>query len=278
MGRFRRGWELTKRSWQVLRSHPTLMRFPVVGALLTLIPAVLLVLPGLYLLDSNETVPGVALIAVGLYACAIVGVFFGVALAAAADAIFHGREAEANEEGYRTARSRMGPIAGWAFVSAVLGTIFSVLQSQRGLASIVGALLGAAWALVTFLAVPVIAIEGTGPIETIKRSATLFKQRWAGQITGNVAIGGAIGLFVMLPAILVIALGIYLWSSDGNGDEVALGAVLVAIGTVVLLLAAMLNRALRGVFGVALYRYASGGEVAGAFTADELESAVSHRA
>jgi hypothetical protein len=92
-----------------------------------------------------------------------------------------------------------------------------------------------------------------------------------------VAIGGAIGLFVMLPAILLIAAGIYMWGSDGNGDDVALGAILVGVGTVVLLIAALLNRALRGVFGVALYRYASGGEVASAFTADELESAVSHR-
>jgi hypothetical protein len=149
MGRFRRGWELTKRSWQVLRTHPALMRFPIVVALLTLIPAALLFLPGIYLLDSKETVPGIALIAIGLYVSAVIAVFFGVALAAAADAIFHGREAEARAEGYRTARSRFGPIAGWAFVSALLGTIFAVLQSQRGLASLVGGLLGAAWGLVT---------------------------------------------------------------------------------------------------------------------------------
>jgi len=52
-----------------------------------------------------------------------------------------------------------------------------------------------AWSLVTFLAVPVIAIEGTGPFETLKRSASLFKSRWGQQITGNIAIGGAVFLF-----------------------------------------------------------------------------------
>ena len=51
-----------------------------------------------------------------------------------------------------------------------------------------------AWALVTFLAVPVMAIEGTGPFGTLKRSATIFKDKWGQQITGNIAIGGAVFL------------------------------------------------------------------------------------
>ena len=56
-----------------------------------------------------------------------------------------------------------------------------------------------AWSLVTFLAVPVIAIEGTGPLETLKRSASIFRQRWGQQITGNIAIGAAVFLFGVLP-------------------------------------------------------------------------------
>ena len=47
---------------------------------------------------------------------------------------------------------------------------------------------------------PVIAIEGTGPFETLKRSAALFKQRWGQQITGNLAIGGVVFLLGLLPA------------------------------------------------------------------------------
>jgi hypothetical protein len=275
-GRFRRGWELTKRSWALLRANPVLLRFPVMGALATLVPLAALILPGLYLIDSEQTVPGAALAAVGLYAAVFISVYFGVALAAAADALFQGHQ-DPRAEGYETANGRLGAIAGWALVSAILGAIFSFLQSQRGLAQIAGALVGAAWGLITFLAIPVIAIEGLGPFATLRRSAALFKERWAGQITGNVAIGGIIGLLAILPSILVIALGIYLWVDDPNGDDIALGAVLVGIGAVVLIVASLLQRALRGVFGVALYRYASDGQAAGGFTADELESAVGVR-
>ena len=122
-----------------------------------------------------------------------------------------------------------------------------------------------------------IAIEGLGPFATIRRSAELFKQRWAGQVTGNVAIGGAVGLLGILPATLLIALGIYLWSDNGNGDDVAFGAILVGIGAVLLLISMMLQRALKGVFGVALYRYAAEGDTSGPFSSDELESAVATR-
>ncbi len=35
---------------------------------------------------------------------------------------------------------------------------------------------------------------------TLKRSATLFKERWQGQVTGNVAIGGIVWLLGVIPA------------------------------------------------------------------------------
>jgi Family of unknown function (DUF6159) len=276
-GRFKRGWELTKQSWALLRSNRELMRFPVIGMLATLLPLGLLVAPGLYLIDTENYAAGIPLLAVGLYVATFISVFFGVALAGAADALFRG-QGEPTAAGYAAARSRLGPIAGWAGISTVLGLLLSLIESQgRGAGQLVGSLMGAAWGLITFLAVPVIAIEGTGPLATIKRSAHLFKERWSGQITGNVAIGGVIGLFAILPSLLLIALGGYLWLNDPNGDDIALGAVLLAIGTIVFVLAALVQRALRGVFGVALYRYAADGQATGGFSADELESAVGVR-
>ena len=75
-----------------------------------------------------------------------------------------------------------------------------LLENQGGIGGQIAArLVGMAWALVTFLAVPVIAIEGTGPVGTLKRSASIFRERWGQQITGNIAIGGAIVLLGILP-------------------------------------------------------------------------------
>ena len=147
----------------------------------------------------------------------------------------------------------------------------AALENQGGIAGNIAArLVGTAWALVTFLAVPVIAIEGTGPFVTLKRSASIFKGKWGQQITGNLAIGAAIFLLGFLPAAILIAGGVLIWSSVSF-----LGALLVVIGAIVLAIAMLVSKALNGVFGVALYRYATEGEAVGGFTVEgQLESAV----
>ncbi len=274
MRRIRQGWELTKKSWGVLRTNRQLFRFPIYGALSALVVVAVAVAPGLYLIDDGQNAVGGVLTAVGIYLASFVGTFFGVGLAATADTIFHGRDATFSD-GIAVARTKIGAIAGWAALSAIVGVIFSLLQQGGSIAeAIIGTLGAAAWSLITFLAVPVIAIEGLGPIATLKRSASLFKERWAGQVTGNVAIGGIVFVVGVLPALLLIGLGVLLWLSDDGGAELAAGAVVVAIGVAVLVVAMLVVQALRGVFGVALYRFASSGEVASGFTQAELESAV----
>jgi Family of unknown function (DUF6159) len=277
MGKIRAGWELTKKSWALLRTHRVLFTFPVYGVVASLVIVAVTVLPGIYLLDANVTVPGgIAVIAIGIYVAAFVGYYFSVGLAAAADKTFRGESATV-ADGLAVSRQRLGAIAGWALISALLGVAFAALEQIRGVGLIIGGLLNAAWSLITFLAVPVIALEGTGPIETVKRSAELFRSRWVGQVTGNVAIGGIVALVGLLPGIAITAIGILVWSSDSGGDGVAFGAVLVAAGVVIVAVSMLLMQAMRGVFGVALYRFAADGRAAGGFTEAELESAVRSR-
>ena len=269
MSRIRRGWALTKKSWGLVKEHPSLIRFPLYGAIATTLLAIVFLGPGLYLLDQDELGGAIPLIVIGVYVLSVVGFYFSVGLAAAADMIFRGQEASVSD-GLAVARSRFSQICGWAAVSTAISVLMGVLENQGGLGGQIAArLVGMAWSLVTFLAVPVIAIEGTGPFETLKRSASMFRERWGQQITGNVAIGGAIFLLGVLPAAALIAGGILLWPSASF-----LGALLVVIGALALAIALLVSRALSGVFGVALYRYALDGEAVGGFTVDELESAV----
>jgi hypothetical protein len=269
MRRIKRGWGLTKKSWALLREHPSLIRFPLYGGVATTLPAIAFLGPGLYLWDDDQLAGAIPLIAVGVYVLSFVGFYFSVGLAACADMIFRGQEASVSD-GLAVARTRLRQISGWAAVSAAISLVMGVLENQGGtLGTIAARLVGMAWSLVTFLAVPVIAIEGTGPFETIKRSGSLFRERWGQQITGNIAIGAAIFLLGVLPAAALIVLGVVVWPSASF-----LGALLVVIGALVLAIAMLISRALSGIFGVALYRYALDGEVVGGFTGEELESAV----
>ncbi len=263
----RRGWGLTKKSWALLRDHRSLLRFPLYGAAATIVCAVIVVGPGLYLIDDGKVAVGGPLAVIGFYLLALIGFYFSVGLAAAADMIFHGRDATVGD-GLAVARSRFSQIAGWAAISTVIGLVLGALENQGGIAGqIFGRLLAVGWSLITFLAAPVIALEGTGPIETLKRSSSLFRSRWGQQVTGNIAIGGAVFLFGMLPSMALIAIGVLIWASTGF-----VGALLVVIGVIGFAIAMLISSALSGIFGVALYRYALDGETVGGFTAEELES------
>jgi len=274
--KIRQGWELTKKSWALLREHKELFRFPVYGTLASLAP-IAMVIAGIYFLDTKEYLPGAILLVVGFYLATLIGLFFSVGLAATADAIFHGREATVGD-GLAAARARFGSIMGWAAVSTAIGLFVAAIQYFGDAAeAIITSILNGAWELITFLAVPVIAFEGPGAFGTLKRSASLFKERWGAQVSGNVAIGGIVFLVGFLPAIALIAVGVLLWINDGGGEEMAAGGVLVAIGLVVFLVSSFVVRTMRGVFGVALYRYAANGETTAAFTEADLESAVRTR-
>lgn len=269
MRRIKRGWVLTKKSWALLNGHRELIRFPLYGAVATTLLAIVTLGPGLYLWDNDQFAGAIPLFVIGVYILSFVGFYFSVGLAACADMIFRGQEATVSD-GLAVSRSRIAQISGWAAVSAAISLVMGLLENQGGaLGTIAARLVGMAWTLITFLAVPVIAIEGTGPFETIKRSGSLFRERWGQQITGNIAIGAAVFLLGVLPAAVLIVGGILVWSSASF-----VGAVLVVIGTLVLAIALLVSRALNGIFGVALYRYALDGEVVGGFTAEDMESAV----
>ncbi len=272
MSRIRRGWALTKKSWGVLNSHRELARFPLYGAVATIPLAFVFLGPGLYLLDKDVLGGAIPLLVIGVYVLSVVGFYFSVGLAAAADMIFRGEQATVGD-GLAVARSRFSQICGWAAVSTAISVLMGALENQGGIAGTIAArLVGMAWSLVTFIAVPVIAIEGTGPFETLKRSASLFKSRWGQQITGNIAIGGALFFFGVLPSAILIAAGVLVWASASF-----VGALLVVIGVIGLAIALLVNKALTGIFGVALYRYAIDGEAVGGFTAEDMESAVKRK-
>jgi len=268
MSRIKRGWNLTKKSWGLLRGHPALLRFPLYGGAATILCAIVVVGPGLYLIEDDQTVFGGVLAVIGFYLLALIGIYFSVGLAAAADMTFRGQDATV-ADGLAVSRTRLSQIAGWAAVSTAIGIVLSALENQGLAGQIAGRLLAVGWSLITFLAVPVIALEGTGPLQTLKRSSSLFKSRWGAQVTGNIAIGGAVFLFGILPSALLIFAGFLVWASASFA-----GALLLVIGVIGLAISILVSSALSNIFGVALYRYALDGEAVGGFTPEELNSAV----
>ena len=225
--------------------------------------------------DSDATrLVGYVLIALGSYAASFIVIYYNVILAAAANDALEGREPDV-DAARQIAKNRIPTIAGWALVSALVSVAFALLRDRGGLPGRIAASLGAAiWGLVTFLVIPVLALEGIGPIDAIKRSGSLVKSRWGQQVTGNFVIGGIGTVFTIIGA-LAVAGGVALMVS-GTGWGV-LGGVLVVAGLVIAVAASVFAGATRGVFGVALYHFVAEDRAVGPFTTAELASTATPR-
>lgn len=260
-----------------MRENPGLMKLPVTGGVLAFIAIVVFAGPGGLLVSVSQDEPamqvvGGLLIALGVYLSSYFVIYYNVALAAACDMAFRGQPVD-NKAGVAVARSRRGVIAQWAAISLLVSLVFNLIRDRGGLVGEIAGALGAAiWALVTFLIAPVLAFEDIGPIQALKRSTLMFKEKWGQQVTGNIAIGGVTAL-TAFASVAVAVLGVYVLTT-GLVAAVIAGGGLVLLGVAGFFASIVVSGAVRGVFGVALYRYVADGSTAGPFTADELESSV----
>jgi hypothetical protein len=122
---------------------------------------------------------------------------------------------------------------------------------------------------VTFLTVPIIVFEDLGPIAALKRSGHLLKQTWGENLMAQIGLG-LIGLVAFLPGIIVGGLGIV-------AGDMLITIPLVAVGAVLLAVAASIVSALSGIYRTALYRFAVDGQVPEAFATTDLPHAFGKR-
>ncbi|MGH9013755.1 MAG: DUF6159 family protein [Acidimicrobiia bacterium] len=270
MGRIARSWVLAKTSWAVLRSDKTLAGIPAISALVSLV--VLGAFAGLFFLvgiDSGDDGEGLrpigyVIAAIAYLVSAFVTVYFQGALVAGASERLQGGDATLGAS-LRAASAKLHRLLPWAIVTATVSFVISQLERQGWVGAIVGSLLGMAWNVLTFLTIPIIVIEDTGPVAALKRSKDLFTRTWGENLAAQVGFG-FIGLVALLPAVALVAIG------AASGSGVVIG---VAIGIAVLWLAvvSVVLAALSGIYRTALYRYAVDGRVPDAFAGTDFSDA-----
>lgn len=258
MGRLARSWALAKSSWRTLKADRELLALPVFSFLGSLL--IVALFGGLIFLvdyDTNtglenfELSPaGIILAALGGMALAIVATYFQAAMVGGARERITGGDPTVSSA-LATATSRLGVIIPWAIFSWTVGAVLRAIEERAGVVGrfVVG-LIGMAFRVVTFLAIPVLVVEELGPLDTLKRSGHLFKKTWGENLAAQAGIG-IVSFVALIPVVLVGAL-------IGAVVNPIVG-IIVAVPFVAVIL--VVTTSLTAIFQTALYHYATTDEI-----------------
>jgi Family of unknown function (DUF6159) len=270
--RFSNSWELVKASADVLKADKELLVFPIVSAALVLIVTVSFIVP--MALVAPDTGDGASALAYVLgflfYLCSYFVVFFcNSALVGAALIRLRGGDPTV-KDGFRIAMEHIGPIFGYALIGATVGIILKALEERAGfLGKIVVSLIGAAWNIATFLVVPILVTEKIGPTQAVRRSVELLKKTWGEQVIGNAGVGFVFGFITF--GVILVSIPLILLAVASQSMPLIVAVIGLVVFTIVLL--AVINAALTGIYTAAVYRFAAEGDVGHTFNPEMVKGA-----
>ncbi len=232
--RISNGWKIGWTSLSTIKDNSTLLLFPLMSGVAIILVLMsfassFLILSGVQGMESfghwiNQSSEGTDTVTfIGLFLFYFVNffiiVFFNVGLVYCARQIFEGKTPKVSD-GLRYSLSRIGVILSWAALAATVGVILKMLEDKLGfVGKIIIGIIGMVWSIATFFVIPVLAYENAGPIEAVKRSGSIMKEKWGEAIGANFSFGAffilgylasillAIGLFTIHP-ILGIVIGL----------------------------------------------------------------------
>jgi hypothetical protein len=272
MGKLSNSIDLTKASLRVLKQDKELAAIPLVSAITCGVVA-LAVGGGVYLTldkiavpaagqDEFNATPATWIIGVvGLFIIGMVAQFFAATLIAGANERLEGGNPTLGSA-ISKASTRVVPVLGWAALNSTVGLVLNAIREKAGfIGDIVVGLIGAAWGVVTWLVLPIIIVEGIGPIAAVKRSAVLLKSTWGENLFAQMGIG-VVGFLLMLPGIIVFG-------------AITFAIPLAGIPLLIIWIAVVgsIMSALGAIYRTALYRFAVGLPTGDVFSNEELVGA-----
>jgi len=264
LDKLERAWQLFRQSFVVLSQEEGILLFPVLSA----ISAVLLGAAFFIPLFELGTFQALARHRAGwmdwiplfswYYANTFVVVFFNSALVGCANIRLSGGNPTIGD-GLRVACARIHRIAAWTLLAATVGLLLRAIEERsERMGKIVSAILGAGWTMITYLIVPIIILEDRSIRDSLSRSTDLLRRTWGERLAGNFGFS----LLNIVLAVPGVGLAMLVFSVSPPAG--------VIIGVVYLLMLAAITTAVRGIFTVALYRFATTGEAPFGFSADVL--------
>ena len=249
------GKQLLRASLALFRENRRMIWLPVLSGVTT--AAAFLVVTGLIgvplLWSHGHSGWDVVILFPGLVVANFVGVFFNVALVFAANEQIEGRPVDVRRA-VHLAWKRKRVIVAWALLSATVGMVIQGVERRLGIfGRLIGILGGLAWAVATFLVVPVLAFEDLGPIGALKQSSRLLKATFGTVARGALRFGMLFLAWMLLALAVIVAGGVL----AGSGAVVP-GIAVAVVGIVGVFVVSMYVAAAGMYMRTILFRYATG--------------------
>jgi uncharacterized protein DUF6159 len=261
----KQGWRLGGAALRYVLASRALQRF-VLGAVVIVVVIAAGVAVAAVVLRREAGPIGYVLVGLAAYYCLsvmVTAVAVGVA-GMVADSLESRPVTPAT--GWHVIARRRRSIAGWAVVDLAVGVPSRAVGSWT-VDQVAVLLIGFGWGVVSFFAIPTIALTGAGPLRTARHSLRLVRHRWGDAVYSTVYVWVRAVVIFGLPAAAAVVVGVLLI----RHGAVFTGGALFAAGVAGLALAFLLVHTARAVLTVVLYRYAESGTVYAAFPAEQLD-------
>lgn len=265
--RMSNGYKVASQSFTVIRKNRHLLIFPILSAatMAFILSTFVFAMYGndynaaFGLMDKQNTFRYVFLFGYYLVSYFVV-VFFNMALVHCARIYFQGGKPTVSD-GLRFSIDKIGTILSWAILAATFGLIIRIIQEQVGfLGKIITGLIGIVWSIATFFIVPVLAYENLRPMDAVRRSGQIMKEKWGESLGMGFNIIGIQLIGLVLLALPLFLLG-YLISFP----------VAIVLGVIGVMFVSSLTTSLQNIFISAIYLKINDKQVEG-FSDDLIDS------
>ncbi|OQP64152.1 hypothetical protein A3860_22360 [Niastella vici] len=234
--RISNGWKLAMSSFKILKANQQLILFPILSAI-----SLILVIGSFFTflaagsgwdldnLGEFSRTEYYAVLFIFYVVNYFIVVFFNMALIHCTRLYLNGEEVTL-KKGLQFSVSRIGAIFSWAMVAATVGLILKAIQENSGIVGkIVTGIIGLVWSVATFFVVPVIAYENVGPIDAVKRSTQMMKEKWGESLSAGFSFGLIHFLGLLVICLPLFFLGMLIHPIVGIAAAVAAFFVIMAI-------------------------------------------------
>lgn len=172
-------------------------------------------------------------------------------------------------EGFSAAAKLSGKIFFWSLIAATVGVILNMIANRFKLIGRLAAqIMGAAWEIISFFIVPVLVLEKETVGGSIKRSGSVFKNKWGETLIANFSLG-LFFAFIIVAVLCAMLIFFFLAQPSTIGILILFGIFLLFVVAVIIV-----SSAIETIYRTILYDYAVNNRISESFTPELLTDAV----